>query len=89
VPLTTGTITVNCPPITPKPGAEYPLKATFELTKDELWAKKGYTVAEEQFTLSAAKPEMAKLGEPAIKVARTDGTITLTGQDSSAPSRLD
>ena len=83
-PLTAGSLTAGFKPLAPKPGAEYLLKVAFLLAKDELWAKKGYPVAEEQFAVATGtKPAPAKLGGPAIQVARTDSAVTLTGQDFS------
>ncbi len=43
---------INIPyKITPKPGAEYFIRVSFDLGSDQLWAKKGYEVAEQQFDL--------------------------------------
>lgn len=39
-----------------KPGAEYFLRVSFLLDKDELWAKKGFEVASEQFLLPVKLP---------------------------------
>ena len=44
--------------ITPKPGAEYFLRVSFDLAADQLWAKKGFEVAEQQFELPMAKPAL-------------------------------
>ena len=83
-PLTAGSLQLALKPIIPKPGAEYLLRVMFTLAKDELWARKGCVVAEDQFKLSAmAKPETAKLGGPAVRVARADSAVTLSGEGFS------
>jgi beta-galactosidase len=40
----------------PKPGAEYFVRVFFELAKDELWAKKGFEIATQQFELGMPLP---------------------------------
>ncbi|WPV02940.1 glycoside hydrolase family 2 TIM barrel-domain containing protein [Mucilaginibacter sp. cycad4] len=42
--------------ITPKPGAEYFLRVSFDQAADNLWAKKGYEVAAQQLELPIAIP---------------------------------
>ena len=46
--------------VNPKPGAEYFLRVSFTLAADNLWAKKGYEVAEQQFELPVAIPAVVK-----------------------------
>ncbi|HEY3414373.1 MAG TPA: glycoside hydrolase family 2 TIM barrel-domain containing protein [Armatimonadota bacterium] len=83
-PLSAGTLELDIKPIVPTPGAEYLLNVAFTLSKDEMWAKKGYVVAEDQFRLpAAARPEPTAPRGPAIQVARNDNAITLTGRDFS------
>jgi beta-galactosidase len=43
--------------ISPKPGAEYFLRISFQLAQDELWANKDYEVASQQFELPLSIPE--------------------------------
>lgn len=42
--------------INPKPGAEYFVRVSFELAKDQMWAKKSYEVAWQQFELGVPVP---------------------------------
>jgi beta-galactosidase len=42
--------------VTPKPGAEYFLRVSFDLATDQSWAKKGYEVAAQQLELPIAIP---------------------------------
>ena len=44
--------------ITPKPGAEYFLRVSFDLADDQLWAKKGFEVAAQQLELPMAMPAL-------------------------------
>lgn len=62
---------INIPyKITPKPGAEYFLRVSFDLGADQLWAKKGYEVAEQQFDLHTPAP--------AVAARSIGGDLTLT-----------
>ncbi len=76
------TVTIATKEISPVPGAEYFLRVSFALAKDELWAKAGYEVASAQFKLpaaaAAATADVAKM-KP-LKLDQTDGQITLTGE---------
>jgi len=55
--------------VTPKPGAEYFLRVSFDLATDKMWAKKGYEVAEQQFELP--------VGIPALVDKSQGGALTL------------
>lgn len=41
-----------------KPGAEYFLRVSFSLSENQLWAKKGYEIASQQFKLPISAPEI-------------------------------
>ncbi len=56
--------------ITSKPGAEYFLRVSFDLATNEIWAKKGFEVAEQQLELPIAVP--------AVKEQLTGGALTLS-----------
>jgi len=81
-PLTVGTIrpgtekdiTVSYA-VQPKPGAEYFMRVSFVLSADQLWAKKGYEVAAQQFELP--------IGQPAVAAAPTTTPLTLTDAQGS------
>ncbi len=65
----------------PKPGREYFVQFSFELAKPEIWAKAGYEVATEQFTLpvsSNAKRMYAQTGG-AVTLTQDDKAITVAG----------
>lgn len=55
-PQTEKSVTVGHKQITPTPGAKYYLRVSFELAKDEIWAKAGYEIASEQFQLPIQMP---------------------------------
>lgn len=60
--------------ITPKPGAEYFLRVSFDQAADNLWAKKGFEVAAQQLELPVAIP--------AVKEQTATGNLTLAdGKD--------
>jgi beta-galactosidase len=42
-------------PLSPKPGAEYLVRVSFDLASDQIWAPKGYEVAEQQFEIPVSK----------------------------------
>lgn len=64
-----------------KPGAEYFLRISFTLGKDELWAKKGYEIASEQFLLPvgtpAVKPDVSAM--PKLSMSQNDKEVTVQG----------
>jgi len=55
--------------VNPKPGAEYFLRVSFDLATDNIWAKKGFEVAEQQFELHVPLP--------AVKEHMQGGILTL------------
>ncbi|MEN6336703.1 MAG: glycoside hydrolase family 2 TIM barrel-domain containing protein, partial [Phycisphaerales bacterium] len=67
------------------PGAEYFLRISFALAKDERWAKAGYEVASAQFKLPAETPapapDAAKI--KTVKLEQTDSQITVAGEKFS------
>jgi beta-galactosidase len=84
-PLSEGTLTVPLKKISPKPGADYYLRVTFILPKDELWAKAGEEVAVGQFKL----PKAAYSGVigfttsdlQSLVVQNNDKQITVSGKN--------
>ena len=66
----------------PKPGAEYDLRISFTLNRDELWAKAGYEIAAQQFKLPVQIPAIASNPTTMAPVHLQDdnGTIAVTGQ---------
>lgn len=60
--------------ISPKPGAEYFLRVSFQLAKEEKWAEKGFEVAWQQFEL--------KVPVPAAKNTTSGGKLTLNDTKS-------
>jgi beta-galactosidase len=69
----------------PKAGAEYFLRISYTLANDEIWAKKGYEIASQQFQLPvkvAAKP-FVPVTQP-LAMIKGDKEITLKGEGFSA-----
>ena len=67
-----------------KPGAEYFLRISFDLGADQIWAKKGYEVAEQQFDLSTPKPvNVDNIGGGSLTLNDSTGIIKVTGADFS------
>ena len=68
--------------VKPKPGAEYFMRVSFALAADQLWAKKGYEVASQQFGLPVAIPAVAA-PEQAGPLTLTDSKdgIKVSGND--------
>ncbi len=70
----------------PKGGAEYFLRISYTLANDEIWAKKGYEVASQQFQL----PVKAQAVRPVVSAARplamiqSEKEITLKGDGFTA-----
>ncbi len=66
--------------VTPRTGAEYFLRVSFQLAKDELWAAKGYEVASQQFLLPVSVPAVNnKSNNGTLKVEETAGLIRVKG----------
>jgi beta-galactosidase len=71
--------------INPRPGAEYFLRVSFTLAKDQLWAKAGCEVASAQFQLPV-RAEAAALDvkkTKALKLSEKDSQIIISGQGFS------
>jgi beta-galactosidase len=69
----------------PKQGAEYFLRISYTLSKDEIWARKGYEIASQQFLLPVKAAEGPAVS-PAGSLAMTQGEkeITLKGEGFTA-----
>jgi beta-galactosidase len=68
--------------ISPKPGAEYFVRVSFDLAADNLWAKKGFEIAAQQLALPIAIPALAdndKGGK--LKLNEATGLIKISGFD--------
>jgi beta-galactosidase len=70
----------------PKEGAEYFLRISYTLTNDQIWAKKGYEIASQQFKLPvkalATKPAVSN-NKP-LTMTQDDNEIALKGEGFSA-----
>ena len=66
-----------------KPGAEYFLRVSFQLDKNELWAKKGYEIASQQFELGMPVPTAAAMASSLqgdqLTLADNNDLITVKG----------
>jgi len=70
--------------ITPKPGAEYFLRVSFDLAADQLWAKKGFEVAEQQFELHMPVPAAVNNSQGGnLTLNDSKDVIKVTGTDFS------
>jgi len=71
--------------MTPNPGSEYHLRVSFELAKDEKWAKAGYEIASAQYKLpmgvAAFAQDVSTMSE--VKISQTDTNITVAGKHFS------
>lgn len=70
--------------ITARAGSEYFVRISFELSKDQSWAKKGYEVASQQFELGI--PMLAtenKVGGRPLSLTETSRHIVVQGTDFS------
>lgn len=66
--------------VSPRAGADYFLRISFQLAKDELWAAKGYEVASQQFLLPVSIPAVAnKNNNGILKVEETASLIRVKG----------
>ena len=65
-----------------KEGAEYFLRISYTLANDQIWAKKGYEIASQQFLLpvKALAPKPAVSDNKPLTVTRGDNEITLKGE---------
>jgi len=68
--------------VNPKPGAEYFLRISFDLATDQMWAKKGYEVAEQQIELPIAIPAVADRGQGGkLTLNDSKNVISIKGTD--------
>ncbi len=70
---------------TPKPGAEYDLRVSFELANDQLWAKAGYEIAAQQLKLPSQIALVASdpAGMPAVHLENAGNQVTVAGKGFS------
>ncbi|MGY5355629.1 glycoside hydrolase family 2 TIM barrel-domain containing protein [Wenyingzhuangia sp. IMCC45467] len=68
-----------------KSDAEYFLNIEFRLSKDELWADKGYVVAKDQFLLVPKKPidDFSKTSKETLSVLDSEKNYTIKGNNFS------
>lgn len=67
--------------INPQPGAEYFLRISFDLGADELWANKGYEVAEQQLELPISVPAEEKVNNgTALTLSEGNNVININGK---------
>ena len=82
VPGAEETVNIPCSVASPTPGAAYFVKISFTRNNDELWAKKGFEVASEQFELpvsvAVAQPTVTK---DAVSFTQNDKEITVKGTE--------
>jgi beta-galactosidase len=78
-------ITVPFGKINPRPGAQYFLRISFTLAKDQLWARAGFEVASAQFQLPAEAPAVAAEAKKmsALKLKQTESQIIVSGGNFS------
>jgi beta-galactosidase len=69
----------------PKPGAEYFVRIAFNTTQDNLWAKKGFELAWQQFELPVKTPAITAdpAEQQAVKLIQSGNIITMKGIDFS------
>ena len=76
-------VTIPCK-VNPKPGAEYFLRVSFDLAKDEMWAKKGYEVAAQQLKLPVTIPAVNDHGQGGkLTLNESQDIISVKGNDFS------
>jgi beta-galactosidase len=66
----------------PEPGTEYFLEVSFELVKDQAWAKAGHELAWDEFRLPdhAPAPVVADAAMPKVDIRDEAGRLTVTGR---------
>jgi beta-galactosidase len=74
-------VTVPLRSLQPRPGAEYFLRISFTLARDQLWARKGYEVAADQFRLPIHAPPAAVTVPKPVHFTRDGNTIAVAGDD--------
>ncbi|WP_078348505.1 glycoside hydrolase family 2 TIM barrel-domain containing protein [Mucilaginibacter pedocola] len=68
--------------ITPKPGAEYFVRVSFQLGADKLWAKKGFEVASQQFALGIPVPAVTDKSQGgSLTLSQSKNIIDIKGSD--------
>lgn len=80
----TGSVYAKFAPFSPKPGAEYHLKLSFQLKTSTPWADAGHEVAWEQVLLPVTSPPaplQPVSADQAVSVTEDDRQITLSGND--------
>ena len=77
-------IAVPCKVTNPKPGAEYFVNISFTQNNDELWAKKGFEVATQQFQLpvKVAEIPVAEAKVP-VSLTQNEKEVLIKGKDFS------
>ncbi|MGY3052398.1 beta-galactosidase [Pedobacter sp. UYEF25] len=65
--------------IKPAPGAEYFLRISFDLAKSQIWADKGFEVAEQQFDLPISIPAEKASNGAELTMADQSGTVEIKG----------
>nr|WP_241774328.1 glycoside hydrolase family 2 TIM barrel-domain containing protein [Flavobacterium sp. Root935] len=64
-----------------KSDAEYILNIEFQLSKEELWASKGYAVAEDQFVLQKKEAVSPESKKEALNVSESDSDFKIKGKN--------
>jgi beta-galactosidase len=85
MPGTERSVTIGFKKFAPKAGAQYDLRVSFLLAKDQMWAKAGYEIAAEQFKLPTLIPALVRnaTGMAPVHLQDAGGTIAITGKDFS------
>ncbi len=88
-PATEEVMTVPFKTIVPKAGAEYDLRLSFTLAKDELWAKAGYEIAAAQFKVPVQNAALAAdtASMKALKLDDNAQQVTVAGDGFSVVFR--
>ncbi|MEI7633900.1 MAG: glycoside hydrolase family 2 TIM barrel-domain containing protein [bacterium] len=74
-------ITIPFKQIVSKPGADYHLRLSFKLSKNERWARAGYEAASEQFRLPVERcvPAHEQASHESLKLEQDDKQVQVTG----------
>lgn len=65
----------------PKAGAEYFVKISFNQNNDELWAKKGFEVASQQFQIPMPGVEQKTISLQPVTLSQSDKEVVIKGSD--------
>jgi beta-galactosidase len=69
----------------PDPGAEYFLRVSYTLAKDQIWAKEGYEIASRQFKLPVITPPATVVADDKpLALTRSDNELTIKGDGFTA-----